>query len=427
MGFQHGLSGLNVASANLDAIGNNIANANTVGFKQSTVEFSDVFANSLGGGGGNKIGIGTEVAAVKQQFSQGNISTTNNPLDVAINGGGFFRMSNEGEVTYSRNGQFHIDNSGYIVNSQNLNLMGYLPDAAGKILQTEPANLQLSTADINPKITSKFSAGFNLDSRTVSPAVLPVFDATDPNTYTSSTSGSIFDSLGNSHVMTLYFQKTPTSGTWNAYATVDGASSATGVPIGVDLGSGIGLPQSIIFDSNGILTTPAAPLTTTISLDLIATDLGTANNASTPLVFSMDLSKATQFGGSFGVNSLSQDGFASGRLAGFSVGGNGMISGSYTNGETRNLGQIVLANFSNPQGLIPRGNGGWSESSASGTALVGVPSTGPLGALQASAVEDSNVDLTAQLVNMITAQRVYQANAKTIETQDAVLQTLIQL
>lgn len=427
MSFQHGLSGLSVASSNLDTIGNNIANANTSGYKLSTVQFSDVFTNSMGGAGGkNQIGIGTTVAAVSQEFSQGNISKTNNPLDIAINGGGFFRMSNAGEVSYSRSGQFHVDNKGFVVNSQNLNLMGYMPDAAGNIVHSETSNLKISTADINPKVTTTFSAGFNLDSRTVSPAVLPAFDATDPATYASSTSGTVFDSLGGSHLLTLFFQKTPASGEWNAFATVDGAT-ASGVPVGVDLGAGAGLPQTLTFDTNGVLTTPAAPLSASISLDLIATNLGTSNNATTPLIFDLDLTKATQFGGNFGVNSLSQDGSSSGRLAGFSTSNDGIISGNYTNGETRNLGQLALANFSNPQGLTPRGNGLWSESSASGTALIGAPGTGSLGVLQASAVEDSNVDLTTQLVNMITAQRAYQANAKTIETQDAVLQTLVNL
>jgi flagellar hook protein FlgE len=426
MGFQHGLSGLAAASTNLDVIGNNVANANTVGFKQSQAEFSDVYANALSGGGGNQIGIGTQVSDIAQQFTQGNISTTNNPLDIAINGGGFFRMNDNGATTYSRSGQFHLDSEGFIVNSDNVNLTGYLTDTAGKIIPTQPSNLQLSTADLTPQPTTTFTSGFNLDARTTVPTPLPAFDATDPTTFASSTSGSIFDSLGGSHVLTFFFQKTG-SGTWDAYATVDGAVTPAGLPDGVDLGTGVGNPLTLNFDTNGVLIPPAAPTTASIDLAAIATNLGTVNDATTPLDFELNLNNATQFGSNFSVNSLSQDGFTSGRLAGFGVAGDGIITGNFTNGETQVLGQVVLANFSNPQGLVPLGRNQWAETGESGQPLVGAPLTGTLGELQSAAVEDSNVDLTTELVNMITAQRVYQANAKTIETQDAVLQTLVNL
>ncbi len=425
MGFQHGLSGLSTTSTSLDVIGNNIANANTAGFKLSNAQFTDVYANALGGGSSiNQVGIGSKVADIAQQFSQGNISSTSNPLDIAVNGAGFFRMNNGGEVTYSRNGQFHVDNNGFIVNSDNLNLTGYQTDAKGAIISTEPSSLQLSTADISPSATTTFSAGINLDSRTAVPAVIPAFDATDPTTYANSTSASIFDSLGNSHVFTMFYQKTG-SGTWDTFATVDGATTAAGVPVGVTLGGGAS--QALTFDTNGLLTAPAAPIVASIDLAAIATNLGTVNDATTPLDFTLDLSTATQFGANFGVNSLSQDGFASGRLAGFSVADDGTVSGSFTNGESRTLGQVVLASFANPQGLIPLGGSQWAQSADSGEPLVGAPRTGPLGLLQSSSIEESNVDLTTELVNMITAQRNYQANAKTIETQDAILQTLVNL
>ena len=425
MGFQHGLSGLNTASTSLDVIGNNIANANTAGFKISQAQFADVYANALGGGSSsNQVGIGSKVADIAQQFSQGNISSTSNPLDLAVNGGGFFRMSNGGEVTYSRNGQFHVDNNGFIVNSDNLNLTGYQTDATGAIVPTEPSKLQLATGDISPSATTSLSAGFNLDSRTVVPAAVPAFDATDPTTYASSTSATVFDTLGNSHVFTMFFQKTG-SGAWDTFATVDGAITAGGAPVGVTLGGGAS--QAITFDTNGLLTAPVGPITASVDLAAIATSLGTVNDATTPFDFSLDLTTATQFGTNFGVNSLSQDGFTSGRLAGFDVSDDGTISGNFTNGESRTLGQVVLANFANPQGLIPLGGGQWARSPESGEPLVGAPTTGPLGVLQSASVEESNVDLTTELVNMITAQRIYQANAKTIETQDAILQTLVNL
>lgn len=425
MGFQHGLSGLNTAAANLDVIGNNIANSNTVGFKASRAQFTDVFANALGGGAsGNQVGIGSKVADIAQQFTQGNITGTSNPLDIAINGSGFFRMSNGGEITYSRNGQFHVDDSGFVVNSDNLQLTGYLANAAGAIVPTEPSGIQLSTADVSPSATTRVLSGFNLDSGTAVPGIIPAFDAADTTTYANSTSAQVFDSLGNSHVLTMFFQKTG-SGAWNTFATVDGATTPAGVPVGVTLGGGAS--QALTFDTNGLMTAPVAPIVVSVDLDAIATNLGTVNDAGIPLDFNLDLTTATQFGSKFGAGTLDADGFASGRLAGFNIAGDGTIRGSYTNGENRVLGQIALANFNNPQGLVPLGGSQWAQSSDSGQPLVGAPTSGPLGALQSSSVEESKVDLTTELVNMITAQRIYQANAKTIETQDAILQTLVNL
>lgn len=425
MGFQHGLSGLKAASTNLDVVGNNIANANVVGFKQSQAQFSDVFANSLGGAGSNQIGIGTQVAAIAQQFSQGNISNSSNPLDIAIVGGGFFRMSDNGAISYSRNGQFHLDSNGYLVNADNLNVTGFAANSSGQIIADAPTNLQLSTAEMTPRETSNFAAGVNLDSRTDVPAPLPAFDATNPATYASSTSGAIFDSLGNSHTLTLFFQKTAPA-TWEVFASVDGAADTAGMPVGVTLGGGASTTMN--FDTNGALIAPTGPVAVSVDLPAIATNLGRADwGATAPLTFSLDLTSSTQFGSNFGVNKLSQDGFTSGRLAGFSVSDDGTIQGNYTNGQNRTLGQIVLASFANPNGLKPQGRNQWLETADSGLPLVGVPLSGTLGSLQSAAVEESNVDLTSELVGLITAQRVYQANAKTIETQDAVLQTLVNL
>lgn len=420
MSFQQGLSGLSAASTNLDVIGNNISNANTAGYKQSQAQFTDIFASSLDGGGASRtqVGIGSRVATVAQLFNQGNISPTNNPLDIAINGQGFFRMDDGGVVSYSRNGQFRLDGNGFLTDANGANLTGYMADVNGNIVASQPTHLKLSTADIPPQVTSTYNMGFNLDSRKAAPAIT-TFDANNPKSYTNTTSGTIVDSLGNSHIFSIYFQKSATANTWNTYATVDGAADATtGAPIGVTLAS-----TALTFDTNGALSAPTTPFNVTVDLATIDPALG----ASSPLVFSLDLTTATQFGSDFGVNSLSQDGFTSGRLAGFTTAADGLIQGSYSNGQTRSLGQIVLANFVNPQGLNPIGDGRWIETPNSGQPLVGPPKTGTLGALQASAIEDANVDLTSELVKMITAQRMYQANAKSIETQDAVLQTLVNL
>ncbi len=411
MGFQSGLSGLNAAARNLDVIGNNVANANTVGFKGARALFTDVFAASLTGAGTGQVGIGTKVSRVQQEFTQGNISVTNNPLDVAINGGGFFRLSDNGTISYSRNGQFHLDNAGYIVSADGLQLTGYPIDSTGAVIPSSPQPLQMSTADIQPQSTTTFDAMLNLDSRSTS--VAAAFNATDPATYTSSTSGTVYDTLGNSHVFTMYFIKTATGGQWSVQGTVDGGPVAS-----VNLGAGAGNPATINFDSSGVLTT---------GMPLAGVSVAVAGGAATPLTFDLDFAGSSQFGSGFGVSSLAQDGYTAGRLTGFSIGGDGVLVGRYSNGQAAQLGQIVLANFANPSGLRSLGNNQWEETSDSGLAIVGAPRTSSLGALQSAAQEDSNVDLTQELVNMITAQRVYQANAQTIKTQDQVLQTLVNL
>ncbi len=411
MGFQSGLSGLNTSSKNLDVIGNNVANASVVGFKTAQAQFADVFANSLTGAGAGQIGIGSKVATVAQQFTQGNISVTSNPLDIAVNGKGFFRMDQNGAVSYTRNGQFRFDSQGFVVNSNGLNLTGYGVDANGNILPAAPAPIQISFADVPPQTTSQFVLGMNFDSRETQPATA-LFSPADPTSYNFSTSGNTFDSLGNAHPFSLYFVKTAVAGEWQMYGTVDGTA-----PANVDLGAGGGNPVTLNFSNTGQLTT-GMPLNASLTI---------TSGAVTPLAFTFDLTGSSQYGSDFGVNTLSQNGYASGRLAGFNVSDDGILIGRYTNGQSRNLAQIVLADFRNLQGLKPLGDNLWEETADSGLAIVGTPNSGSLGVLQSSAVEDSNVDLTAELVNMITAQRVYQANAQTIKTQDAILQTLVNL
>lgn len=415
MSFQQGLSGLNAASKQLEVIGNNVSNANTVGFKQARAEFADVYANSLTGTGGSQIGIGTQISTVAQQFTQGNITGTNNSLDIAINGGGFFRMTNNGTVTYTRNGQFQLDKFGYIVDSSSKRLTGYSADTAGNLLTGAAVDLRISTADIQPEATTAIEGTINLDSRNNPLPAVPAFDPTDPTTYNNSTAVTVFDSLGNSHTLQNFFRKTAAN-TWNVYTTVDGVSTPA-LP---------GTTAVMTFTGTGISPTivPALPSVTFTPLNTATPPV--ANGASN-VTTTLDYSASTQFGSNFSINSLSQDGFTSGRLAGFNTSSNGTIVGRYTNGQSRALGQVVLANFTNPNGLQSLGGNAWSESSSSGNALVGAPGSGLLGVLQSSAVEDSNVDLTAELVNMITAQRVYQANAQTIKTQDQVLQTLVNL
>ncbi len=408
MSFQQGLSGLNAAAKNLDVIGNNVANSNTAGFKQGVASFGDVFAASLGGGGGVEIGIGTQISGVGQQFSQGNVTVTNNPLDIAINGKGFFRMSDGGTISYTRNGGFSLDKNGYIVGSGGLNLTGFQA-LAGTIVPGALGNLQLSTSDLLPTATATASVGANLAS---TDPILPTvgFVATNPATYNFSTASTVYDSLGQSHTLAFYFNKTAPN-TWVSNVYVDGAV-ANGTPIVPALTA-----ESILtFNANGSFAGATQPIKTAV-----------LSNGAANLSITMDYANMTQYGSGFGVSTMSQDGFASGQLSGFNVGVDGVILGRYNNGRSQALGQIALANFINAQGLRPTGDSRWAESSESGPALTGAPGSASLGAVQSSAKEDSNVDLTAELVNMITAQRVYQANAQSIKTQDAVLQTLVNL
>jgi len=406
MSFQQGLSGLNAAAKSLDVVGNNIANSGTVGFKQSQAQFADVYASSLTGAGGSNVGIGTKLAAVAQQFTQGNITSTNNPLDIAINGGGFFRMDNNGEVTYQRNGQFQLDKFGFVVNPSGARLTGYMADANGTLLTGSPGPLSINTADLSPQITSEVNAVLNLDSGSAVPATAP-FLLTDPTTFNHSTAVSVFDSLGNAQTLQTFYVKTANPGEWQVYAASDGTQI------------GAGAVTTLNFNTSGLLTTamPVGPI------NVPATFTGAVD----PFPVNIDFTGTTQFGAGFSVTTLNQDGYTSGRLAGFNIGADGTFQGRYTNGQSAVLGQVVLANFANPNGLQPLGNNMWAETATSGSPLIGVPDSGSLGVLQSSAVEDSNVDLTAELVNLITAQRAYQANAQTIKAQDAILQTAVNL
>lgn len=406
MGFQQGLSGLNAAAKDLDVIGNNVANANTVGFKGSQAQFADVYANAQGGSTGAAVGIGVKVAAIAQQFGQGNVTSTGNPLDMAISGQGFYQLDNNGAIAYSRNGQFQMDQNGFIVNTQGHKLSGYpVNPLTGVIAVGSVGPLQLPTAAIPPNPTTTSVVGVNMDSRATVPVTAP-FNPTDPTSYNSSTAMTIYDSLGNNHIATLYFVKTAVANTWNAYMTVDNLPAA-GTPLG-----------AMTFSSSGLLTAPALPVATTVAY---------TNGSATPQAMTLDFATTTQFGAPFGVTTLNQNGYTSGQLNGFSTSADGTIMGRYTNGQSQPLGQVLLVNFANAQGLQPLGNNEWSSTASSGQPLVGVPGTASLGILQSGAVEDSNVDLTAELVNMITAQRWYQANAQTIKAQDTIMQTITNL
>jgi flagellar hook protein FlgE len=408
MSFQQGLSGLNAAAKNLDVIGNNIANSSTVGFKGSSAQFADVFANTSAGSSTTAVGIGTSVGKIAQAFTQGNVEVTSNPLDVAISGNGFFRMSNGGAVSYTRNGQFALDKNGYIVNATGMNLTGF-PAAAGGtgVTTAAPVNLQISSADLAPKASTAATLQVGLVPGITFPTVSP-FTPTDTNTFTDSTSIAVYDSLGAQHTLGVYFARTaavaPSGGNWDVYGALDGNALSTP------------LMGSMAFDSNG-----AMPVPPSISLNMPIPN-GAANIAMT-----LKLDGSTQFNSKFAPQPPIQDGYATGQLNGYAIGKDGIITASYSNGQTRPQGQIALSTFINPQGLQTLGSNQWAETAASGQPATGAPGSGSLGVLQSGATESSNIDMTAELVNLITAQRVYQANAQTIKTQDSVLQTLVNM
>lgn len=422
MSFGQGLSGLNAASQNLDAIGNNIANAGTVGYKSSTVQFADVYANS-------RIGLGVQVSRVNQRFSIGNISSTGNQFDMAIDGEkGLFRLEQaNGAVVYSRNGQFFPNKEGMLVNAQGHYLTGY--GEGSSTLQ----RLQVPSGNIPPKATTEMGLKLNLPANAESivaekqsfnpdgtpvldangnPVMVPTFDPKDDTTYTQTFNYTVYDSLGNSHNVTQYYAKRPANAAgdseWDVYYMVGDT------PLN---------PASakLTFNGAGVLTTDPAVVSLTLA------NPGGAVSPADDLVFDLRYTGTTQFGGEFSRGNPYQDGYATGEYASMSIDGDGTIIAAYTNGETMRLGSLVLADFSNLQGLKPIGGNAWTETGASGQPILGRPGENGLATVKGQAVEESNVDMGQELVNMIIAQRTYQANAQTIKTQDQVLQTLVNL
>lgn len=632
MAFNTGLSGLRAASVDLDVTGNNIANASTVGFKSSKVQFGDLYASGFLSAGTNPIGDGVRVQDVKQSFGQGNISFTDNGLDMAISGDGFFILNNGGEIRYSRAGQFGIDKEGFVVNNQNMKVQGYVADDDGNLSGVR-GDLQIETGNLAPRRTTNLETDLNLDSResvlerrirnleplaiadlqsagfsfvyndgtgdfnvptlaadasasdaaealNTAPGVtatartsavltglsdqdvanavdfeleisvnesapiqlnldsvssledvarqinevsdnalsasvvdhdddpstdprlriihsggakldiaygdldaggLPPatpyegqvfvttdrtvesvtsdsaqfetafdtpftitneFNPIDQRTYNHATSTTIFDSLGNSHELTQFFVKEPSPGNgvgrsqWSIYLQIDGEL----------VGGTDQIPYTALFDQDGQLQSiNGNPNGELIITDWIPKDpSGEPNGADGPpanpedvvspipepatsSAFVVNLANTTQYGAAFGVNDQQQNGYTTGRLSGLDVSDQGVIFARYTNGQSKSLGQVALAAFNNTDGLSPVGDTTWVETFESGQPVIGAPDTGTLGSIKASSVEDSNVDLSAELVNLIIAQRNYQANAKTIETSDAVTQTIINL
>lgn len=394
MGFSQALSGLNAASKNLDVMGNNIANSQTIGYKSASMQFADVYA-------GAKIGLGVSVAGVQQNFKDGNLEATGRNLDLAISGGGFLRFDMGEQIVYARNGQLTMTPDGYLENAQGGRLTGY-PGAAGNGGQLQQLNI--SASGLPAKATSEIKATLNLDATL--PSLDPsAFDPLKSSTYSYANGATVFDSQGTPQTLTLYFIKTDN----NAWDIKISRATEAGQEFSGD-------ELQLSFDSNGLLAEGYEPGTINFAL----------TNGANDMSFKLNVTGSTQFANEFELGSLNQDGYTSGSLVGISVDKKGQVIGNYSNERTQVLGTIGMANFRNPEGLTPVG-GGWVETSDSGQALIGEAGTGLFGDIEAGVVETSNVDLTKELVALIIAQRNFQANAQTIKLQDEVLQQAVSL
>jgi flagellar hook protein FlgE len=399
--FNIALSGLTAASTDLDVVSNNVANADTTGFKSSRAEFADVYAAGAVNLNQSSVGQGVRVASVAQQFTQGDVTTTGSNLDLAINGNGFFTLEDANGIVYSRNGEFTQDLNGNVVNATGQALQVYPPTANGGFNTGTTTDLNLETAQSAPAATTTGTVILNLPAASTPPA-LP-FNPTNPATYNQSTSTTVYDSLGNAHTSTLFFTQTAVPNVWNVNMTVDGTA--------------VGATQTLTFSNTGAVT---APVGGALAFNGYApTDGAAAMN------MSFNFGQSTQYGGDFGVTSIVQNGFATGQLSTVSISGSGIVSAVYTNGRTTQLGQIAMANFPNPGGLKQLGDTNWAETFQSGTVVEGTASSAGFGSIQSGALESSNVDLTTELVNMITAQRAFQANAQAITTANQDSQTVI--
>ncbi len=404
MTFRLALSGLNAAQADLTVTANNIANTSTAGFKGSRAEFAELFSVSPQGVSSNAIGNGVRVSNVAQQFTQGNIDFTDNSLDLALSGQGFFILNDGGALAYTRAGAFQVDNQGYIVNARQQRLQAYPAAANGQFNTGALQDIQLVTSESAPSATTNVDVTLNLPGN-ASPPTVGVFDPANSNSYNNATSLTTYDSLGAAHTATMYFTKTADPNEWTTQLYVDGTAVGTAQPLEYNDQGALVVPANGEIDFG-----PYTPATGAAAMDM------TLNFADT-----------TQYGGTFTVNAITQDGYTTGRLIGMDIDSTGVVQARFTNGRSLALGQVALANFSNPQGLQQLGDTNWAETFGSGQALRGQAGNSGFGLVQSGALEASNVDITEQLVNMITAQRNFQANAQMISTADAITQTIINI
>lgn len=397
MSFNIAISGLNATNQQLDTISNNIANVSTTGFKESRTEFSSIYNGGQAGG--------VEVAATTQNFDlNGSLEATGRDLDLAVSGDGFFStVDSKGQYVYTRAGSFSLDKDNFIVSNVGNKLQGHGVDADANLELGNIGDLSISTSSLAAEATSNVKFIANFDSRAVAidTATTP-FDAADPTTFTSSYTTQVYDSLGNSHSVSQYFINTAAN-TWEVQVLVDGGDiTPTPAP-------------AINFNTDGTLdsSTSTVPMSLSIS-----------TSAAGVLDIEIDLSGSTQYGADFAVSTNNPDGYTSGEFTGIGIEDNGMIFAYYNNGQSQLQGQLILADFPNPTALAQNDDTSWTQTYESGSPVTGVPSSGLLGSLTSGSLEGSNVDLTSELVSLMTAQRNYQANTKVVSTSDQLTQAL---
>jgi len=440
MGFSTALSGLNAAAKDLQVTGNNVANANTTGFKESRAEFADVYAASITGVSKTQAGAGVGVASVAQQFNQGNLNFTNNNLDLAISGQGFFSLSANPAASkpdiFTRSGEFKLNKDGFVVNNQGNFLMSYAPNGttiAEGFSQGVFKPLAITSTQGAPVATTKILTSVNLQASQFQPSSFATTGVVpnDPTTYNHTSSTTIYDSQGGSHIASTYYVTdrkpigaTPpgTSNQWESYLFIDGkAFNPDGT---VPASASAQVSTQLTFNVDGTIASPTSAVTmggtTGFDLSLIDPSLSVK-----PLKFDFNFSDTSQVSAPFSVRNLSQDGLPAGTLTGIDVNKQGIVRAQFSNGGADILGQVALTRFSNPQGLTKNGDTAWKESIDSGTAVPGQAGSGSFGVLQSGALESSNVDLSAQLVHLIIAQQAYQANAKSITTEKTIIQTIL--
>jgi len=405
MAFSTALSGLTAASSDLDVTANNIANANTIGFKDARAQFADVYAAGAVNLNNSVIGQGVRLSSTRQQFTQGNITTSSSNLDLAISGDGFYTLKSANGLVYSRNGQFGEDKAGNVISSTGEALQVYPPLVNGGFNTGTLSNLNLQTAQSAPLATTTGTVILNLPANTTPPTVAP-FNPANSQTYNQSTSTTVYDSLGNAYPATMFFsQQAAPPNTWSVNTTINGVSA--------------GPAQTLTFGSSGAVTAPVG--------GVLNFNGFTPTSGALPMTLAFNFGQTTQYGGQFGVTSIVQNGYATGQLSTVAINPTGIVSAVYTNGRSTQLGQLAMANFPNPQGLKSLGDTNWSETFTSGTVVSGVAGSAGFGSIQSGALESSNVDLTTQLVDMITAQRAFQANAQVITTANQESQTIINI
>jgi flagellar hook protein FlgE len=403
MSLNTALSGINAARSDLDVISNNIANANTTGFKGSRAEFADVFAVTGLNLSATAIGSGVRLAEVAQQFTQGDTETTGKPLDMAINGNGFFVIDTGNGLAYTRAGDFQPSPTGIVQTPDGYALQVYPPNGSGGFDTSTLADLKLVSAQSSASATKTAGIVDNLPASAAPPATVP-FDKGDATSFNNSNTFSVYDSQGGAHQATVYYVKTGTN-TWDTHLYIDGQSADPATPLGLSFGT------------NGQLIAPSSGNLTYQPINL--------GNGSNPLTLTLNFNNSTQFGTAYSPGTITQDGYEAGTLSNIDVDKQGVVTASYSNGQHSQLGQLAMVNFTNPQGLAQQGSASWTATSRSGTPILGAAGSGQFGFVQSGALESSNTaDTTAQLVDMIQAQQAYQANAQVLSTDNSLTSTL---